>query len=55
MKLWKNWLAALALAVIGVLATAVEGDATFLVVTLVFSAACLGLPEKSVLKMGQKP
>ena len=41
MKLWKNWLAALALAVIGVLATAVEGDATFLVVTLVFSAALI--------------
>ena len=41
MKLWKNWLAALALVVIGVLATAVEGDATFLVVTLVFSVSLL--------------
>ena len=41
MKLWKNWLAALALVVIGVLTTAVEGDATFLVVTLVFSVSLL--------------
>lgn len=41
MKLWKNWLAALALSAIGVLATTVEGDATFLVVTLVFSVALL--------------
>lgn len=41
MKLWKNWLAALALSAIGVLATAVEGDATFLVVTLVFSVSLL--------------
>lgn len=41
MKLWKNWLAALALVVIGILATAVEGDATFLVVTLVFSTALI--------------
>lgn len=41
MKLWKNWLAALALVVIGVLATAVEGDVTFLVVTLVFSVALI--------------
>lgn len=45
MKLWKNWLAALALVVIGVLVTAVEGDATFLVVTLVFSVSLLRAKE----------
>lgn len=41
MKLWKNWLAALALVMIGALSAAVEGDVTFLVVTLVFSVALL--------------
>lgn len=41
MKLWKNWLAALALVVIGALSAAVEGDVTFLVVTLIFAAALI--------------